>query len=111
MPAPEGVIFYEGWEAAVVTGPVEYRNLPNAIGCATRHDCRALVEGGEARLLRVDGVAPTDEALESGAYPWTETLYAVRLKGNDNPNVVALLEWIRSGQGAELIRRTGFALP
>ena len=57
----------------------------------------------------MDGVFPTDENIVNGSYPFVETIYAVRLKGNDNPNVLALLEWIQSAQGAELIEKTGYA--
>ena len=108
MEALQGVTGYDDWEGGACVGAVDYRNLPNAIGYALRRDCLALLEAGEIRLLSVDGAAPTDENIESGAYPWALTLYAVRLKDNDNPNVLALLDWIRSEQGGELIRKTGF---
>ena len=49
------------------------------------------------------------ENIESGAYPYAETLYAVTLKGNDNPNVVALMDWLKSEQGTKLTKNTGFA--
>ena len=109
MPPAEGVIGYEGFAPEVVTGPADYRNLPNAIGYALRSECMKLVDDGMIRLLSVDGVAPTDENIASGAYPYAETLYAVTLAGNDNPNVAALIDWIRSPQGAALAERTGFA--
>ena len=109
MPPAEGVIGYEGFAPEVLTGPADYRNLPNAIGYALRSECMKLVDDGMIRLLSLDGVAPTDENIASGAYPYAETLYAVTLAGNDNPNVAALIDWIRSPQGAALAERTGFA--
>lgn len=105
----QGVTGYDDWDGEVFTGTADYRNLPNAIGYALRTDCRALLDAGAIKLLSVDGVAPTDENLVSGAYPYAETLYAVRLAGNDNPNVLALLEWLQSDQGAELAEKTGYA--
>ena len=109
MPPAEGVIGYEGFAPEVVSGPADYRNLPNAIGYALRSECHKLADDGMIRLLSVDAVAPTDENISSGAHPYAETLYAVTLKGNDNPNVAALLEWIQSEQGAALAERSGFA--
>ena len=107
--APMGVIGYDSWLGDALCGPVPYRNLPNAVGYALRAECGGLLESGEVRLLSVDGVAPTDEHLLDGSYPFTETLYAVTLKGNDNPNVAALLDWIQSEQGRELAEKSGFA--
>lgn len=105
----EGVVSYEGFYPMPNMGPANYRNLPGAVGCAPRWYCRSLLGGGAAKLLAVDGVFPTDENIANGSYPFVETIYAVRLKGNDNPNVLALLEWIQSAQGAELIEKTGYA--
>ena len=109
MDAPEGVLSYEGWFPDVCLGPAAYRNLPNALGYALRSRCAGLTAGGAVRLLRVDGVAPTDENIASGAYPFAETLYAVVLKDNHNPNVRALLDWLQSEQGRELAAGSGFA--
>ncbi len=106
--ALEGVVGYDGWNPMPYMARAGYRNLPNAVGCAPRFACRALLGGGAAKLLAVDGVAPTDENIAGGTYPFAETIYAVRLVGNDNPNVLALLEWIQSEQGAELIEKTGY---
>ena len=108
MPAPEGVTGYDSWAGETFTGPAAFRDLPGAIGYALRSQCVALPED-EVRLLSVDGVAPTDGNIASGAYRYTETLYAVYLKDNANPNVAALLDWIQSDQGAELAVKTGFS--
>ena len=106
--APEGVTGFDSWAGDVLTGPAAYRNLPNAAGYALRAECRALPDAGRVKYLAVGGVAPTDENIKRGSYPFFETLYAVVLKDNKNPNVAALLEWIQSEQGAELAEKTGF---
>lgn len=77
MPAPEGFTGDRDWEDELVTGPVSYRNLPNAIGVSLKPLCRDLLEAGEIRLLTVDGVAPSDECVEKGEYPFVQTWYAV----------------------------------
>ena len=106
--APLGVCGWDGFDQSPDIGPVAYRNLPGAVGYALRSACGDLLASGAVRLLAVDGVAPTDEAIADGSYPFTQTLYAVTLAGNDNPNVLALLDWITSAQGKELAGKNGF---
>ena len=60
------------------------------------------------KLLSVDGVAPTVENIQSGAYPITASLYAVTWEGNNNQNVIRLLNWILSPEGQELVEKTGY---
>ena len=108
MPAPEGVTGYETWAGEATTGAASFRDLPNALGCGL-YSAWAGAAPDRVKLLSVDGVAPTAENIAEGHYPFTEILYAVVLKGNDNPNVKALLDWIQSEQGRELAVKTGFA--
>ena len=86
---------------------IEYRNLPNAIGYSFRFYCTEMVGSG-VRLLSIDGVEPTVENIRSGAYPHVTTLYAVTRKGEDNPNVQILLDWLVSDQGQRLVEACGY---
>ena len=104
MEAPQGVV---AWDMGDIVDTVEYRNLPNAIGYSFRFFCTEMM-GSDVKLLAVDGVQPTEANIRNGSYPITSTLYAIRLKGNDNPNVVALLDWIQSPQGMELVEKSGY---
>jgi len=104
MEAPKGVV---AWDMGDIVDTVEYRNLPNAIGYSFRFFCTDMM-GSEVKLLAVDGVEPTEANIRNGSYPITSTVYAIRLKGNDNPNVVALLDWIKSPQGMELVEKSGY---
>ena len=104
MEAPKGVV---AWGMGDILDTVEYRNLPNAIGYSFRFFCTDMM-GSDVKLLAVDGVEPTEANIRNGSYPITSTVYAIRLKGNDNPNVVALLDWIKSPQGMELVEKSGY---
>ncbi len=104
MEAPQGVV---AWDMGDIVDTVEYRNLPNAIGYSFRFFCTDMM-GSDVKLLAVDGVAPTEANIRNGSYPLTSVLYAIRLKGNDNPNVAALLDWIRSPQGMALVEKAGY---
>jgi len=86
---------------------IEYQNLPNAIGYTFRFYCTEMMQSG-VKLLAVDGVEPSVENIRSGSYPVCSTLYAVTRKGEENPNVQVLLDWILSDQGMSLIEKTGY---
>ena len=64
--------------------------------------------GSEVKLLSLNGISPTVENIRSGAYPQITTLYAITRKGDPNPNIRALLNWITSAQGQELVEKSGY---
>ena len=64
--------------------------------------------GSDVKLLAIDGVAPTVENIRSESYPVCSTLYMVTREGEKNPNVRALMDWILSEQGRELIEKSGY---
>ena len=86
---------------------VEYRNLANALGYSFRFYCTEMMDS-DIKLLSIDGVAPTVENIRNGSYPITTVLYAVSRKGEENPNVQALLDWVVSPQGQELVEKSGY---
>ena len=90
-----------------VVRTVEYRNLPNAIGYSFRFFLTDMLES-EVKLLSIDGAAPTVENIQSGAYPLVSTIYAITRAGEETPNTRALVDWLLSGQGQELVRRAGY---
>ena len=102
--APEAVVAFGMGD---ILNVVEYRNQPNALGYSFRFFTTGLT-GSQVKLLRVDGVPPLEANIRSGRYPITSTLYAIRLKDNENPNVRALLDWIQGPQGMELVEKTGY---
>jgi len=85
----------------------DYRNHKNAIGYSFRFYCTALMKNFHVKLLAVNGIAPTIENIESGAYPLASEFYAVTRK-NTNENTLALLRWIQGPQGQALIEKTGY---
>lgn len=92
---------------AEILETIEYRNLPNALGYTFRFFCTEMV-GSDVKLLSINGIAPTPENIRNDSYPITSTLYAITRKGDPNPNTRAVLEWIQSPQGMELIEKSGY---
>jgi phosphate transport system substrate-binding protein len=57
-------------------------------------------------LLPIDGVAPSLEALESGAYPFSKTIYFV-LPAKTNPRAEDFVAFLRSPAGRAILRDSG----
>lgn len=64
-----------------------------------------------SKLLAVDGVAPTNDAIARGEYPYVNDFYVVIRKdaAEDSPERV-LYNWIISDQGKELARRENYVV-
>lgn len=58
------------------------------------------------RLLSIDGVTPTLEALESGAYPFRKAIYFV-LPARKNPAAEGFVAFLRSPAGHAILRDGG----
>ena len=83
-----------------------YDNGPGAIGYSYLYYVNTLVENSGVKVLAIDGVAPTDENLQSGAYPFTVNYYAVYRKGDENTE--AFVSWLVSEEGQKAVRQAGY---
>ena len=92
----------------IIEQVANYRNKDGAIGFSFRYYMEGIIKNPDVKLLSVDGVAPTVENIQAGAYPITASLYAVTWEGNENQNVARLLNWILSPEGQELVEKTGY---
>lgn len=97
------------WDYVDVLGLVtNYQNRPGAIGYSLRFYCNAPINKDiHVKILAVDGVEPTAENIENGAYPLIVTFYAVT-RSDANKSTRALLDWICSEQGQDLIEKAGY---
>lgn len=85
-----------------------YKNHRNAIGFSFRFYSTTLMKNFDVKLLSVNGIAPTIENIENGSYPLASYFYAVT-RSDANENTRALVNWIISPQGQELVRKTGYS--
>lgn len=65
-----------------------------------------ITERPNLRPVALDGVLPSIDALESGTYPFTKTLYFI-LPAKPKPAVERFLAFIQSAAGQALLRETG----
>jgi len=83
-----------------------YENGLGAIGYSYLYYVNTLVESGGIKVLAIDGIAPTDENLQSGAYPYTVNYYAVYRKGDENTE--AFVNWLVSDAGQQAVAQAGY---
>ena len=83
-----------------------YENGLGAIGYSYLYYVNTLVESGGIKVLAIDGIAPTDENLQSGAYPFTVNYYAVYRKGDENTE--AFVNWLVSDAGQQAVAQAGY---
>ncbi|MBB3113877.1 phosphate transport system substrate-binding protein [Paenibacillus phyllosphaerae] len=91
----------------IIDQTADYRNYPNALGYSFLFYATQMVDSGDIRLLKIDGVAPSRETIASGAYPLSMEWYAITAE-TDNPNVQPFIEWMLSEQGQRIVEATGY---
>lgn len=82
--------------------------LGSPIGFSFRYYVEGIVDHGGIKLLSIDGSYPDIENISSENYPIVSNFYAVYNKANDNPNISAVINWILSDEGQEMIKNTGY---
>ncbi len=77
------------------------------LGYSYRFFATTMRPNPHAKMLKIDGVAPTVGTIGSGEYPFTVNFYAVTRKDRTE-NTARLLDWILSAEGQLLIERAGY---
>jgi phosphate transport system substrate-binding protein len=85
----------------------QFYNYNCAIGYTFLFYMNQMAGGTGVKALSVDGIAPNKKNIQSGAYPFIQTVYAVTT-GNESENAQKFIAWILSPQGQELAEKTGY---
>ena len=86
---------------------VRWQGVQPAIGYSYRYYAVTMYPNPDAKLLRVNGIAPSIENIQNGSYPFVADFYAVT-NGEPKGNSKLLIDWILSRQGQEIIKKTGY---
>ncbi len=65
---------------------------------------------GDLKLMSIDGIAPTEETISNGAYPYTTSYYAVIRDGENNPKVNAFAELMQGEFGQLIAAQSGLGV-
>ena len=92
----------------IIEEVADYKNKSNSMGFSFRFYVEGIIKNPDIKMIAIDGVAPTKENIQSGAYPIIAPLYAVTYEGNTNENVQKLIDWMLSDEGQYIIEQTGY---
>lgn len=87
----------------------EYENRTNSIGYANLYYINTLYNREDIKVLKIDGVSPDNENLISGAYPFTDTYYAVTIDSDDENflKMRELRDYLLTDEGQSIIEMSG----
>lgn len=86
---------------------IKWNGVQPALGYSYRYYATTMYANPDVKLLSVNGIAPTEENIRNGTYPFIGDFYAVT-NGEPKGNSKLLLDWILSPQGQEIIEKTGY---
>ncbi|MDR1640234.1 MAG: substrate-binding domain-containing protein [Clostridiales bacterium] len=90
----------------------EYDNGVGSIGYAYIYQFNKLYKDENVKILKIDGIAPSQEALASGSYPLSpfSVSYYGAARESDGPDSVGhkFLEWILSAEGQKCVEQAGY---
>lgn len=86
----------------------EYENETASLGYTYRYYIDNLYKNENIKTISIDGIAPTDENIRNGVYPFTTNYYGVYIKNNSEKTGEAFLEWILSDEGQSCVKQAGY---
>ena len=82
--------------------------LGAALGFSFRYYVEELTKHGHIKMLELNGIYPSKENVQNETYPIVSNFYAVTRKGETNPNVQKVLDFILSSTGQDIIEEVGY---
>ena len=94
---------------ALVDEVASYRNSASAIGYSVYYYVTEMYLREGVKLLAIDGVAPSNETIASGEYPYTQYNYAVIRKDEpENSPARQLFDFLTTPEGKALMAAQGY---
>jgi hypothetical protein len=84
-----------------------YDNSANAIGYSVYYYAKNMYAQPGLKFIAVDGVLPSNETINSRAYGYVNPFYGI-IPQNPNPLAEAILDWILTKEGQQLLVDCGY---
>ncbi len=87
----------------------EYENETASIGFTFRYYINNLYNNPDIKIIRIDGVAPDEEGIAGGKYPFVVS-YSMAIKGDETEDSIyrKLYDYLLTDEGKEIIRLAGY---
>lgn len=79
-----------------------------SIGFSFRYYLDGMVGSDNVKMLSLNGVYPSAENIQNGSYPVIAKFYAIYRADNENENIQALVDWLLSDEGQQIIEQCGY---
>ncbi|HHV51082.1 MAG TPA: hypothetical protein GXX54_05170, partial [Clostridiales bacterium] len=87
----------------------EYENGPASIGYTYNYYINNLYKNENIKVIKINGVSPTNENLISGAYAFSTSYYAVIRKNEPQESPARKLrDYLLTKEGQEIIAMAGY---
>jgi len=94
--------------SGLIDAVAEYQNNKMSIGYTFKYYVDMLYKSDEIKILKVDGVEPTNENISESIYPFTTNYFGVIRSDDKNNTGGIFLEWIISDEGQRCIEQAGY---
>ncbi|MDR1465031.1 MAG: substrate-binding domain-containing protein [Oscillospiraceae bacterium] len=86
-----------------------YQSGGSALGYSVYYYAQNMYQNPDLKLLKIDGVAPSNQTISAGDYPFLNPFYAVvRANAAKDSPARQLLNWILSDAGARCVEDAGY---
>ena len=92
----------------LVDAVAEYENETASLGYTYRYYIDTLYKNDNIKTISINGIAPTNENIRSGYYPFTTSYYGVIREGDENKIGGQFLDWILSDEGQKCVAQAGY---
>ena len=92
----------------LIDAVAEYQNSAHSIGYSYRYYIDNQYSKENVKQLKIEGVAPTDENIRSGAYPLSVNYVGVFRQGEESGPGAKFLDWILSEEGQACVAQAGY---
>ena len=92
----------------LVDAVAEYENETASLGYTYRYYIDTLYKNDNIKTIAVNGIAPTDENIRNGSYPFATNYYGVIRQGDEDEIGGQFLQWILSDDGQKCVAQAGY---
>ena len=107
MADPKTVLIEETM-AGLVERVAEYQNGAGSIGYTYRYYIDRLYKSDQIKTISIEGTAPSDDNIRSGAYPLSVNYVGVFRQGEEDMPGGLFLDWILSEEGQACVAQAGY---
>lgn len=105
--APTAMVI--GEMGGLVDAVAQYDNAGTAIGYNVYYYVSQMKNDPNIKLLSIDGIAPANESIQAGEYPFVNDFYAaIRADEPEDSPARVLFNWLQGEQGQQLVKNAGY---